>query len=118
MIPFIPQGPSVVIQYTDDSTDTSVTVSNSEYGMPNVLYVVNEDSANIVAVNYSFNSQDTNASVPTSGANGIGTIIPPYGYAMLAINSNYRNGPLYISAAGHSGTGNVYVTPGVTQYKF
>jgi len=113
MIPFIPQGPSVVITYTDDSTDTSVTVSNAEYGMPNVLYVVNEDSANIVAVNYSFNSLDTNAKVPDSGANGIGTIIPPYGYAMLAIDSTYRTGPIYISAAGHSGTGNVYVTPGV-----
>lgn len=113
MIPFIPQGPSIVIAYTDDSTDTSVTVSNAEYGMPNVLYVVNEDSANIVAVNYSFNSLDTNAKVPDSGANGIGTIIPPYGYAMLAIDSAYRTGPIYISAAGHSGTGNVYVTPGV-----
>ena len=117
MVPFTPLGPSAVVAYTDDSTDTSVTVSNAEYGMPNVLYVVNEDSANIVAVNYSFNSQDTNASVPTSGANGIGAIIPPYGYAMLAIDSTYRTGPIYISAAGHSGTGNVYVTPGVTQYK-
>ena len=116
MIPFIPQGPSVVIAYADDSTDTAVTVSCAEYGVPNVLYVVNEDSANIVAVNYSFSSQDHNASVPSSGANGIGAVIPPYGYAMLAIDSRYRSGPLYISAAGHSGTGNVYVTPGVTQY--
>jgi hypothetical protein len=112
MVPFIPQGPSVVIEYTDDSTDTSVTVATTEFGMPNVLYVVNEDSANIVAVNYSFNSLDTNAKVPDSGANGIGAIIPPYGYALLAIDSTYRTGPIYISAAGHSGTGNVYVTPG------
>jgi hypothetical protein len=113
MIPFIPQGPSAVIAYADDSTDTSVTLTTTQYGMPNVLYCVNEDSANIVAVNYSFNSLDTNASVPSSGANGIGAIIPPYGYAMLAIDSTYRTGPIYISAAGHSGTGNVYVTPGV-----
>jgi len=113
MIPFIPQGPSAVIYYTDDSTDTSITMSNNEYGMPNVLYCVNEDAANIVAVNYSFESNNTNASVPSNGANGIGAIIPPYGYAMLAIDSKYRTGPLYISAAGHSGTGNVYVTPGV-----
>jgi hypothetical protein len=112
MVPFIPQGPSVVIEYTDDSTDTSVTVATTEFGMPNVLYVVNEDSANIVAVNYSFNSLDTNAKVPDSGANGIGAIIPPSGYALLAIDSTYRTGPIYISAAGHSGTGNVYVTPG------
>jgi hypothetical protein len=114
MVPFIPQGNSVVIAYADDSTDTSVTVPTTEFGMPNVLYCVNEDAANIVAVNYSFVSTDTNASVPSSGANGIGAIIPPYGYAMLYIDSTYRTaGPLYISAAGHSGTGNVYVTPGV-----
>ena len=112
MVPFIPQGNSIVIAYADDSTDTSVTVATTEFGMPNVLYCVNEDAANIVAVNYSFNSLDTNASVPSSGANGIGAIIPPYGYAMLAIDSTYRTGPIYISAAGHSGTGNVYVTPG------
>ena len=113
MVPFIPQGNSIVIAYADDSTDTSVTVTTTEFGMPNVLYCVNEDAANIVAVNYSFNALDTNASVPSSGANGIGAIIPPYGYAMLAIDSTYRTGPIYISAAGHSGTGNVYVTPGV-----
>ena len=113
MIPFIPQGNSIVIDYTDDSTDTSVTFDTGPYGVPNVLYVVNEDSANIVAVNYSFDVDNTNASVPTSGANGIGAIIPPYGYALLAIDSTYRTGPLYISAAGHSGTGSVYVTPGV-----
>jgi hypothetical protein len=112
MVPFIPQGASMVIEYTDDSTDTSITFDTAAYGMPDVLYCVNEDSANIVAVNYSFNSQDTNASVPDSGANGIGAIIPPYGYALLAIDSAYRTGNLYISAAGHSGTGNVYVTPG------
>lgn len=112
MVPFIPQGNSIVIAYADDSTDTSVTVATTEFGMPNVLYCVNEDAANIVAVNYSFNALDTNASVPSSGANGIGAIIPPYGYAMLAIDSTYRTGPIYISAAGHSGTGNVYVTPG------
>ena len=112
MGPFIPQGNSIVIAYADDSTDTAVTVTTTEFGMPNVLYCVNEDAANIVAVNYSFNALDTNASVPSSGANGIGAIIPPYGYAMLAIDSTYRTGPIYISAAGHSGTGNVYVTPG------
>ena len=112
-IPFIPQGPSAIIAYADDSTDTSVTLTTGVYGMPNALLFVNPDVANVVAVNYSFDALNTNASIPTSGANGIGAIIPPYGYALLAIDSNYRTGPLYISAAGHSGTGNVYVTPGV-----
>jgi hypothetical protein len=79
---------------------------------------VNEDAANIVAVNISFDVNNTNASVPDSGANGIGTIIAPYGYAMIAIPTA-PNAPttFYISAAGHSPTGNVYVTPGVTFLK-
>ena len=112
-IPFIPQGPSAIVSYADDSTDTSVTLSTSEYGMPNVLLVVNPDAANVVAVNYSFNALDTNASIPTSGANGIGTIIGPASTVMLKIDSTYRTGSLYVSAAGDSATGSVFVTPGV-----
>lgn len=114
MVPFTPIGSSAVITYAGDSTDTAVTIATGTYGMPDVLYCVNEDSANIVAVNISFDALDHNAIVPDSGANGLGAIIPPYGYAMLAIPSAMnRTGNIYVSAAGHSGTGNVYVTPGV-----
>ena len=112
MTPFIPQGPSVIIAYADDSTDTSVTLTTGAYGVPNCLYVVNPDGANVVAVNYSFDSLNTNASVPDSGANGIGTVVGPFGSVLIRIDSNYRTGPLYLSAAGDSGTGNVYITPG------
>jgi len=108
---FIPQGPSAIIAYADDSTDTSITLATGEYGVPNCLYVVNPDSTNVVAFNYSFVSQDTNASVPTSGANGIGCIVGPFGSVLVRIDSNYRTGNLYLSAAG-TGTGNVFVTPG------
>jgi hypothetical protein len=113
MTPFIPQGPSAKIAYADDSTDTSITLDTGAYGVPNCLYVVNPDGANVVAFSYSFVSQDTNASVPTSGANGIGTIVGPFGSVLLRIDSTYRTGNLFLSAAGISGTGNVFVTPGV-----
>ena len=114
MVPFTPIGPSAVVDYTDDSTDTSITIQTGGIGMPNLLYCVNEDAANIVAVNYSFNSLDTNASVPTSGADGLGAVIPPYGYALIAIpTAANQAGNLYVSAAGHSGSGSVYITPGV-----
>lgn len=112
-IPFIPQGPSAIIAYADDSTDTSVTLDTSTYGIPNVLLVVNPDVANVVAVNYSFEALDTNASVPTSGANGIGTIVGPASTVMLKIDSKYQSGSIYVSAAGDSATGSVFVTPGV-----
>jgi len=115
MTPFAPIGRSIVISYTDDSTDTAVTVDMGSAGCPNVLYCVNEDAANVVVVNVSFDSGNHDAVVPTSGANGTGCVIAPYGYAMIAI-PQAANAPttFYISAAGHSGTGNVYVTPGVT----
>ena len=114
MVPFTPIGPSAVVDYADDSTDTSITIQTGGIGMPNVLYCVNEDAANIVAVSYSFDAADTNAIVPSSGANGRGAIIPPYGYAMIAIPSAAnQTGNIYVSAAGHSGTGSVYITPGV-----
>ena len=115
MTPFSPIGPSVVIPYADDSTDTAVTVDMGSAGCPNVLYAVNPDTANVVAVNISFDVDNTNASVPDSGANGIGTVIAPFGYAMIAIPQALNaSNTFYISAAGVSGTGNVYVTPGVT----
>jgi len=113
MIPFIPQGNSMVIAYADDSTDTAITFNTTEYGMPNSLLAVNTDVANVVVVNYSFNALDTNASVPTSGADGIGVVIGPRSQVQIQIDSTYRTGNLYISAAGVSGSGSVYVTPGV-----
>jgi hypothetical protein len=118
MTPFSPIGPSVVIPYADDSTDTAVTVNMGSAGCPNVLYAVNPDTANVVVVNVSFDVNDTNASVPDSGANGIGTVIAPFGYAMIAIpTAPNASNTFYISAAGVSGTGNVYITPGVTFLK-
>ena len=118
MTPFSPIGSSIVVPYADDSTDTAVTVNMGSAGCPNVLYAVNPDTANVVAVNISFDVNNTNASVPDSGANGIGTVIAPFGYAMIAIPTA-PNAPttFYVSAAGVSGTGNVYITPGVTFLK-
>jgi hypothetical protein len=113
MIPFIPQGPSAIIAYADDSTDTSITLDTGMYGMPNCLLVVNPDAANVVAFSYSFDSLNTNASIPTSGANGVGCVIGPASSVLLRIDSQYRTGNLYLSAAGDTSTGNVYVTPGV-----
>lgn len=113
MVPFIPQGPSAVIAYADDSTDTSITLAPGSTGVPNVLYCVNPDTANVVVVNYSFNSLDTNAVVPTSGANGTGVVIGAASAVLIRVDSAYQSGNLYVSAAGVSGTGNVYVSPGV-----
>ena len=89
MVPFTPIGRSAVVDYAGDSTDTSITIATTDGGMPDVLYVVNEDAANIVAVNISFDANDTNAIVPTTGADGLGAVIPPYGYALLA-NESHR----------------------------
>lgn len=118
MTPFSPIGPSIRVAYADDSTDTAVTVNMGAAGCPNVLYCVNEDQSNVVVVSVSFSSTNSAASVPTSGANGEGCVIAPYGYAMIAI-PQAPNAPttFYVSAAGRSPTGNVYITPGVTFLK-
>ena len=112
-VPFIPQGPSAIIAYADDSTDTSITLDTGAYGVPNCLLVVNPDTANVIAFNYSFNALDTNASIPTSGANGTGVIVGPASSVLVRLDSAYRTGNLYLSAAGDSATGSVFVTPGV-----
>ena len=116
MVPFTPLGASAVVDYTDDSTDTAITITTGGTGVPNVLYCVNEDSANIVAVSYTFDPEDTNAIVPQSGADGLGVVILPGGTAMIYLPQvPYIQGNLYVSVAGVTATGNVYITPGVVR---
>jgi len=113
-VPFTPVGSSIIAAYADDSTDTAITVTPGSAGLPNVLYCFNPDTANVVAVNTSFDALDHNASIPTSGANGIGVIIGPNGSAMIRLPQvPYIQGNLYVSVAGDSATGNVFITPGV-----
>lgn len=108
---FIPQGTTISIAYADDSTDASVTIQPGSQGVPNALYVVNPDAANVVAVNYGTAALDTNAVVPTA-LNGLGVVIAANSAVLLRVDSTYQTGNLYVSAAGISGTGQVYVTPG------
>lgn len=113
-VPFTPVGASIIAPYADDSTDTSITITPGSAGLPNVLYVVNPDTANVVVVNTSFDALDTNASIPTSGANGTGVVIGAGATAMIRVpNVPYIQGNLYVSVAGDSATGNVFITPGV-----
>ena len=114
MVPFTPIGPSIIAGYADDSTDTAITIVPGSTGLPNVLYCVNTDVANVVVVNTSFDELDTNASVPTSGANGLGLVIGPASTAMIFLPQvSHAQGNLYVSVAGDSATGNVFITPGV-----
>lgn len=112
--PFTPVGSSIIAAYADDSTDTAITIEPGSSGLPNVLFCVNPDTANVVVVNTSFNALDHNASIPTSGANGIGVVIAAGGTAMIRVPQvPYVQGNLYVSVAGDSATGNVFITPGV-----
>jgi hypothetical protein len=104
---FTPVGISGILSYADDSTDTS-TIENGA----TALLVYNADTANVVAVNVSFNSLDTNAVVPTNGTNGVGTVVGPNQQIVLHIPQAAYNGTMYVSVAGDSGTGNVFITPG------
>ena len=104
---FTPSGPSVVLAYADDSTD----VSELAGGAVNWL-VVNPDTANVVVVNFGFTNGDTDAVVPTSGANGKGTVIGPGQQVILNVPQCAHSDIVYVSVAGDSATGNVYLTPG------
>jgi hypothetical protein len=106
---FTPSGPSIVLTYADDSTDASTAVTGATAFM-----VLNPDTANVIVFNTGFTDGDTDAVVPTSGANGKGTVIGPGQQVVLKFpQSQTSQGPVYISVAGVSGTGNVYITPGV-----
>ena len=104
---FTPQGPSVVLAYSDDSTETSTLAG----GAVNWL-VFNPDAANVVVVNFGFTDGDTDAVVPTSGANGKGTVIGPGQQVVLNVPQCAHATQVYVSVAGVTATGNVFLTPG------
>jgi hypothetical protein len=104
---FTPSGRSVVLAYADDSTE----VSSLEGGAVNWL-VVNPDTANVVVVAFGFTDGDTDAIVPTSGDNGVGTVIGAGQQIVLSVPQCAYSATVYVSVAGVSGTGNVYLTPG------
>jgi hypothetical protein len=104
---FTPSGASRVISYADDSTEVS-TLSG---GAVNFL-VVNPDAANVVVVNFGFTDLDVDAVVPTSGDNGRGTVIGARSQVVLSVPQCAYAAQVFVSVAGVSGTGNVYLTPG------
>lgn len=104
---FTPTGKSVVLSYTDDSTE----VSELEGGAVNWL-VVNPDTANVIVVNFGFTDGDVDAIVPTSGDNGRGTVVAPASQVVLHVPQCAYSPTVYVSVAGDSATGNVFLTPG------
>ena len=104
---FTPSGRSIVLAYADDSTETSTEVVGATS-----LMVYNPDAANVVVVSVGFTNGDTDAVVPTSGANGKGSVIGARQQVVLNIPQAAHSATVWISVAGVTGTGNVYITPG------
>ena len=104
---FTPAGRSIILSYTDDSTETSTEVAGATS-----FLVVNPDTANVVVVNFGFTNNDTDAVIPTSGANGKGTVIAPASQIVLNVPQCANSATVWISVAGDSATGNVFITPG------
>jgi hypothetical protein len=107
MTTFAPTGKSIVLAYSDDSTETSTL----EGGAIKFL-VVNPDAANVIAVNFGFVDGDVDAIVPTNNDNGRGTVIGPASQLIIDVPQCAYAAQVYCSVAGVSGTGNVYITPG------
>ena len=105
---FAPTGQSYNIPYAGDSTDTSEEIPAAQ-----AVSVFNPDTANVVVVNVGFTDGDTDAVVPISGGTaGKGSVIGPNQTVILNIPQAAYNTPMYVSVAGVSGTGNVFITPG------
>ena len=111
MSAFQPSGRSMKLAYADDSTDYSMAIDQPA---PTHLCVVNIDAANVVAFNAGFTDGDVDAIIPTSGQNGAGLIIGAGETLFFALDTTRasESGNLFVSIAGVSPTGNVYVTPG------
>lgn len=107
---FSPTGASGIVSYVDDSTEVSIENSGAT-----ALLVYNPDTTNIVVVNAGFVDGDVDAIVPTSDFNGAGVVVGPNSSIILALpQKQWSAGNIFISVAGVSLSGNVYITPGVT----
>jgi hypothetical protein len=105
---FTPVGASGRIAYADDSTEVSIENSGATH-----LLCVNPDSANVVVVNAGFVDGAVDAIVPTSNFNGAGVVIGPMSSIIYHLpQKQYATGNIFISVAGDSATGNVFITPG------
>jgi hypothetical protein len=104
---FTPAGRSIVLSYADDSTETSTEVAGASQ-----FLIYNPDAANVVVVSVGFANGDVDAVVPTSGANGQGTVVGARQQVVLNIPQAAYASSVWISVAGVTGTGNVYLTPG------
>jgi hypothetical protein len=104
---FTPSGRSVVLAYADDSTEVSELTGGAVAWL-----VVNPDTANVVVVSFGFTNGDTDAIVPTLGDNGRGTVVGAGQQIVLSVPQCAYSSTVYVSVAGVSGTGNVYLTPG------
>ena len=107
MTTFAPSGSSTVLTYADDSTEVSTLAGGAIK-----FLVVNPDTANVVVVNFGFADGDVDAIVPTNGSNGRGTVIAPSSQVILSVPQCAYAAQVFVSVAGVSGTGNVYLTPG------
>jgi hypothetical protein len=103
-------GQSAKIAYADDSTEVSIAFDQPA---PTALMIYNADTANVVVVNAGFVDGDVDAIVPTSDQNGVGLVVGPAETQILMLSSTRgsESGNLYVSVAGDSATGNVYITP-------
>jgi hypothetical protein len=106
---FTTVGASMRIAYAGDSTDTSLEVSAAE-----AFLVYNPDVANVIVFSVGASDGRVNAVVPQSGADGDGVVIGPKQQAIIGYGpAQFSTGTVFISVAGDSASGNVYVTPGV-----
>lgn len=104
---FAPAGTSILLTYADDSTESSTLTG----GFTKCL-VVNPDTANVIVINFGFTDGDTDAVVPTSATNGRGTVIGASSQIVLDVPQCAYAAQVFVSVAGDSATGNVYITPG------
>jgi len=104
---FTPAGPSLKIQYTDDSTETSIQVPAATSWL-----VVNPDTTHAVCVEFGFTNNTTDAIMPLNNDPGVGTVLGQNSQVVLHVPQAAHTPTLWISVAGNGGTGNVYLTPG------
>lgn len=104
---FTPTGPSLKIQYTDDSTETSTQVPGATSWL-----IVNPDATHPVCVEFGFTNGGTDAIMPLNNDPGQGTVVGPASQVVVHVPQCAYNAQVWVSVAGNGGTGNVYLTPG------
>ena len=110
-VTFTPAGPTFNIPFT--ATASNVALGTQSTGQ-NTLYKIDNSSGNLAFVTFATSAATANAiDHPTPGSPTNSIAIRTGATTLVNPGLGIYSGPVYVGAISVSGTGNIYIQPGI-----